>query len=91
MEVETDSGRKTSENDPIWLNVGGETFCASLETLTWHPGTFFTGLFREDGVGIKERMSFLSYFQFQKQRRKKTILVHMIHFFSRLNNKKCRN
>ena len=54
MEVESSEGRK--RNDPVWLNVGGETFCASVETLTWHPGTFFTGLFREDGVGIKEWM-----------------------------------
>ena len=24
----------------------------SQETLTWHPDTFFTGLLRENGVGI---------------------------------------
>ena len=24
----------------------------SIETLTWHPDTFFTGLLRPDGVGI---------------------------------------
>lgn len=36
----------------IWLNVGGEKFCTSQETLTWHPDTFFTGLLRENGVGI---------------------------------------
>ena len=33
--------------NPVWLNVGGEQFCCSLETLTWHRGTFFSGLFRE--------------------------------------------
>jgi len=36
----------------VWLNVGGEKFCTSVETLTWHPDTFFTGLLRPDGVGI---------------------------------------
>lgn len=39
--------------NPIWLNVGGEQFCCSIETLTWHDRTFFSGLFREGGVGIK--------------------------------------
>ena len=35
----------------VWLNVGGSKFCTSVETLTWHPDTFFTGLLRPDGVG----------------------------------------
>ena len=28
--------------NPVWLNVGGESFCCSLETLTWHEETFFS-------------------------------------------------
>lgn len=43
---------KSEYPNPIWLNVGGESFCCSFETLTWHEGTFFSGLFRKDGLGV---------------------------------------
>jgi len=49
---------KTLPN-PIWLNVGGQEFCCSIETLTWHDETFFSGLFRE-GLGCENCIEFFN-------------------------------
>ena len=35
---------KSEYPNPIWLNVGGESFCCSFETLTWHEGNGFLTL-----------------------------------------------
>lgn len=68
--------------NPVWLNVGGEQFCCSLETLTWHDETFFS-------FGIQFRLKSFEK-KIWKIKKQKNVAKNLSRFFGIISRGGCR-